>query len=184
MSIFCGKCDVFDTLIGIREMTDESDWSKVKIYQYNDKNERILLDIRSTKDLLPYAAHLIESSCSCDGDMTACITSRSYVDIENDEHMFWLFKMAKREYMRCKRKGVTFDIENAAKKISFRRTPGDVEKTICERIAEHPYAKANISDLKSSTYYFYKEMLEKAMIEAGYTAKQAHVWCYYGKKIW
>ena len=32
MSEFCGKCDLWDSLVNIRKITDDYDWDKVKIY--------------------------------------------------------------------------------------------------------------------------------------------------------
>ena len=60
MSKYSGKCDIYDSLIMIREMNKDSDWSKVKIKQYtNELDENGYhkvkeLKINSLKDVVPY----------------------------------------------------------------------------------------------------------------------------------
>ena len=56
MSKYCGKCDLWDTLVDIHELDDNSDWSKVYIYQNNKR-----LNINSLKDLIKYAPYIIGS---------------------------------------------------------------------------------------------------------------------------
>ena len=49
MSLYSGKCDVYDSLVMIREVTD---FSKIKIYRH--VGEIVPLRIDSQKDLVPF----------------------------------------------------------------------------------------------------------------------------------
>lgn len=184
MSKFCGKCDVYDSFIAIQEMDDTSDWSKVSIFQCDEDLNKHDLNIKSYKDLVPYFPHLVQYSSSRDGEVVACITNKSFVDMENEERINGIYYRAKRYYNRCKRKGIDFDIEEALKHVCFSSFGNDLEREVCERVKKHPYAKNDLTGLYYSFYEHYKEALMLEMLKSGYTEKQARKWCYEGVKIW
>ena len=97
MSKYCGKCDVWDTLIMIHELNDtDTDWSKIKVTQYTkdsdfdwDKKERVNvkeINFNSVKDVLKYAPYLIASGSFNKGKIDIFITEKSYLDELEDRY--------------------------------------------------------------------------------------------------
>ena len=145
----------------------------------------IKLDIKNCKDLTPYYPFLITSAASSKDKMTACITSMSYVDIEYREKIAILYKSAKREYLRCKRKGIPFDIDEATRKIKWSSLNSDaLEREICKQVSIHPYGKPKFDSFEDFSKNWKKELLVEEMIKVGYTEEQARDWCYKKIKTW
>ena len=170
MSEFCGKCDIWDSLVNIGRVDDNTDWSKIEIYQ-ND----IRLPISSLKDLIKYAPYLIRCSFSSKGSGVYHITDRSFIDSEEEESLNFRLKWAKQIYRRCKREGTEFVPEEVAAQISFSASPVDIE--ICRRVKEHPYTK-NIRGLHTNIHQFFREIWYDAMLDYGYTEAEAKAWIY------
>ena len=196
MSIYSGRCDLADSLIMIREVNDETtDWSKIKIYQHTPEtyfDEKgihgdILLDIKCTKDLLPYGPFIVGMAYGDkDGTYICHIGQRSYVDEEEEERFTWILDEVKKIYRRCKRKKIPFKLEDVAKELSWwwngNNTRNAIE-TLFNRVKEHPYS-ANAKGLHDNLHQYYRERLYEDMVEAGYTEDQAREWAYNNNKTW
>jgi len=192
MSVFSGKSDLWDSLVMIRESNDETtDWSKIKIYQHTDESYfdkegfhgDQLLDIKCLKDLLPYAPFLIGMSYGDkDGNYIAHISSRSFVDEEEEERFTWYLDEVKKLYRRCKRKKIEFTEEYVLEQLSWLRDT----KTVSEfyrRVKEHP-TSAKFTGLHDGIHQYYRKQLAEAMVEAGYTQEQTDEWVYNNNKTW
>ena len=192
MSEFSGKCDLWDSLVMIRESNDETtDWSKIKIYQHTDESyfdEKgfhgdQLLDIKCLKDLLPYAAFLTSMAYgNQDGTYICHIGKRSFIDTEEEERFTWYLKDIQKLYRRCKRKKIEFTEEYVMDKMHW-WSDKDAIKTLFYRVKEHPYS-ANVKGLHDDMHQYYRKRLEEDMIKAGYTSEQAHEWVYHNNKTW
>ena len=80
ISKFSGKCDVYDSLVMIREVKD---FSKVIIYAAD--NEVIPLRINSKKDLIPYYPYLTSIMCGdSEGNTIIHLSKKSFVDAEEE----------------------------------------------------------------------------------------------------
>ena len=185
MSEFSGKCDLYDSLIMIRNKKDDKDWSKIKIYQKDKKGEKVLLPINNYKDFIPYAAFIMGVAYgNQDGTYIAYIGEKSYVDLENEERAILNYKYAKRIYMKSKRNNMPIDALSLAKKITYCGQPEETTIEICKRIIEHPYKKHDTIGLYYNMYTFYKTKLMEEMTQVGYTEEQAKLWCFENKKTW
>ena len=99
ISVFSSKCDVYDSLVMIHNITD---FSNVRIYASG--NHIIPLRIDSQKDLIPYYPYLVAMmSSSKDGYMSVYLSGKSYVDTEEEERLQWRLNQLKKYYRRCKR---------------------------------------------------------------------------------
>lgn len=176
MSIFSGKCDVWDTFIEIQRLNDKSDWSKVRICQKDEE-----LKINSVKDLLPYAAHLVGFGSWHDGECFARISEDSFVDREEKEHLAQALKHFKNEYRKCKRKKQEFIPEDAAERYSIVNMSYMLE--LAQRVKEHPCV-ANTDGLHTPFAEMCRKELRDTMIEFGYTKEQANKWVFEGVKTW
>lgn len=171
MSEFSGKCDLWDDLINISKVNDESDWSKINIYLGEDK-----LNIKSVKDLLPYAAYL--SSVMYHNKETGYyirLSKESFVDMEERESLMRRLRMAKAYYRKCKRAGKDFIVLEAVKYVSM--FPDNADFEICNRVFMHPYTN-NIKGIHTNIHNFFRKELYNAMLEYGYSEKEAYAWCF------
>lgn len=170
MSEFSGKCDVWDSLYEIRGLNDDSDWSKVTIVQ-----DGKVLDINSLKDLIKYAPYLIRSGYYSKEESYSDITTESFIDSEEKERLEWRLKDARRAYRCCKRKKREFIPEEIVKEIFWH--PDELDLEVCRRVKEHPYA-TNMDGLHTKIHDYYREVWYLAMLEYGYTPKEAREWIY------
>ena len=167
MSQYCGKCDCYDCL-GDRsdEYLQSSD-----IYAGDVK-----LDIKNQKDLMPYYPFIIGISCSSNNRAIIHLTSKSYVDIHEEEILNWYLDVAKKEYRRCKRKKIPYDPDVAVRKISCMNT--ELATVIAKRV-ESLGNKANIDGLSlGGCTDYYRKQLYNDMIAAGYDKDYAYKWVY------
>lgn len=145
MSKYSGKCDFYDNLC-IHEYTEEELKNNIIIYIGNSKNP---LKIDSYKSLIPYYPHII-SVGSFDNEKrksTIYLTSKSWVDIEEEESLNFYLSQILRVYNRCKRKKVPFDLDMARKELGY--LYNDIKEVIDELIDRvNKYGKkANIDGL-------------------------------------
>lgn len=165
ISKFSGKCDVYDSLIMINGYTDEELKHKVTIY----KNDLIApLQINSRKDLIPYYAHIISSSChnNVDRKATIYITSESWVDSEERESLEWHLKYFLKIYNRCKRKKVEFDVEEALKEVIWHGWNEAPYRELATRVKEHG-KKATVDGIHLRMHEIYRKELAEEMVRNG-----------------
>lgn len=172
MSRFSGKCDLYDSLIDIHGVTDDTDWSKIRIYHKDE-----LLIISSVRDLIPYSAYIIGVATSSNGYYSATISDESLVDSEEHVILDFYLKYAKRIYNRCKRKHLEFNVEEAIHEMSVFGVGRPYLKTICERVKEHPVS-AKIDGIHIESYDRLRKELYDEMLKYGYDKDYAKVWCF------
>ena len=192
MSKYSGKCDIYDSLIMIREMNEDSDWSKVTIKQYTDEldaygyNKVKELKITSLKDVVPYFP-FIEGSAYYDNTgifgIVIIIGQHSYVYEEEHERLQNILDEAKKHYRKCKRKNEEFIPQEIAKKLNICNAYSKIYLEICNRVKEHP-CSASIDDLHMPYFNYERDMLIDTMMQYGYSKKEAYEWCYNENKLW
>lgn len=174
-------------------MDEEYDWSNFKIYQYTPNTklnvetceweDEELLNIKSLKDVLPYAAFLgswgINKIC---GTFTAHIGSRSFVDQEEEERLKWYLDTMKKLYRKYKRKKIDFTWRNVEKDLSWMMDK-EMLINLYKRVKEHPVS-AKFEGLHDNIHQYYREKLAEDMVKAGYTQEQADEWVYNNNKTW
>lgn len=187
MSKFCGKCDVYDSFIMIKELNDDTNWNNYKFSKYTKNKSGDLeiesLEINSIRDLVPYFS-FIECCGGGKKDNYSCIlTSSSFVDIEEKEILLYTLKDIKRIYRKYKRLNKEFIPENVAKEILLFNHTNDYAVELCKRVKNHPYTN-DISGIHIPSYNYYRDSLMNEMIKYNYTKSQAYEWCYNNKKTW
>lgn len=179
ISKYSGRCDLYDVLVDIREITD---FSKVKIYAAN--NSIVSLRIDSQKDLMPYYPYLIAISVgNSDGTQIIHLSEKSYVDTEEEEHLTWDLDELKRYYRRQKRKHEPFNSDEALKKISFFDGDAEYKKELVNRVKEFG-EKATIEDIHIPFMDTMRQRLYEDMVAAGWNDDRAYEWCFGWKRHW
>lgn len=180
ISKYSNKCDLYDVLVDIREITD---FSKVKIYAAN--NSIVPLRIDSQKDLMPYYPYIVAISISnSDGTQIIHLSEGSYVDIEEQERLTWDLDTLKRYYRRQKRRHEPFDSDEALKKICFfDSTPEYYKKELVNRVKELG-EKATIEDIHIPFMDTMRQWLYEDMVAAGWNDDRAYEWCFGWRRLW
>ena len=173
MSKYSGKCDVYDWL---GDLTDEQ-ISDCKIYL---ENECMPLRINTQRDLMPYYPRLVLMGWGSGGVRCARLTTESYVDIEEREHLGWKLDRVLRIYRGKKRKHEPFILEEILKEVV---TCGgeDTWKEIVNRVAEFG-GKATVDGLHTEIHEYLRNELYKDMVAAGYDARFARWWIWHDWK--
>lgn len=178
ISEYTGKCDCYDVLIMIHDVTD---FSNVRIYAYG--NDLIPLRIDSRFDLMPYYPYLTASmSASKDDGIIVHLSRQSYVDSEEEDWLKWRLEQLKKYYRHCKRNHKEFNEEEAAEKISvWKDHLADYEKKLISRVKTDG-EKATYDNIHIARFENLRKMLCDDMIEAGYDPLRAKLWCFGWRK--
>lgn len=167
MSKYSGKCDVYDCL---SDRTD--DYLQASTIYIGDTK----LDIKCQRDLLPYYPFLVSCACTSQGKSTIYMTRMSYVDSHEREMLTFYMETAKRYYRRCKRKKVSFDVEEVIPQMTF--CPQNVHREIAERVRDNGN-KATIEGLSlDGITNHYRKLLMDDMVAAGYEEDYSRNWVY------
>ena len=169
MSRYSGKCDVYDHL---GDATDERLRDNTNIYISDNP---IPLRINNQHDLAPYYPYLIGIGSWSDGHAELRLSTESFIDAEEREHLNWKLDDAKRYWRKCKRHKIPYDIEEAIKKISFIGVPNAIEREIAERVAKHG-EKATIDGLHDFMHEHYRKDLLEEMVRLGWDKRKAKFW--------
>jgi hypothetical protein len=110
MSIFSGKCDVYDHFmmfgeddnITQKEIDEKIANSKICICTKDGKEHK--LDIKNTYDLAPYFPYIIGLCISSNENNFMIISSESYVDCEEKSFLEMYLNIMLKNVRRCKRK--------------------------------------------------------------------------------
>lgn len=165
MSVYSGKCDVYDSLIGIHEYTDEELKNNVDIYIGNVKTP---LKIESKKDLIPYYPHIVYAACHNNKERKAnvFITSESFVDTEERESLEFRLKELLKIYNRCKRKKIEFNVDEAVKQVTWNGWNEEPYRELAIRVKEHGN-KTTIDGIHLKMHELYRQELVEEMIKNG-----------------
>ena len=162
--------------------------SKTVVYQNNSHNSKVKLNWTCEKDIVPYYAHMIGMSGSSKEGVVLFISNRPYFDEEEEEHLSWKFRDAKRYIMSCKRNKKTPSFQGFLNTQFFWKndpTEKELLEEVYNRVFEHPYAKKfNMKGLHLPMQEYYRNVLHKEMLKYGYTEEQITNWIRDGNKTW
>ena len=164
MSEYSGKCDLYDTL-SIHKYTEDELKNNVVIYIGDSK---IPLQIKSYKSLIPYYPHIVSTGSFNNKERKALIhlTSKSWVDIEEEKSLNLYLSQILKVYNRCKRKKIHFDTNVVRKELGFLFDREDnVVDILVDRVIKYG-KKANIDGLHLSFKdQYYRQILVNEMLK-------------------
>lgn len=163
MSRYSGKCDLFDSFVMIHNYTDEELKNNVRVYLGKSDTP---LKLETIKDLIPYYPHLISVGCydNTERKSVIYITSKSFVDIEEQETLEYYLKRILTIYNRCKRKKIEFNIDDVIKEICWTDYNKAVIAELANRVKENG-KKATIDGVHLRMHERYREELVREMIK-------------------
>lgn len=187
MSKFSGKCDFCDHL-WISAKTDDEAFNKfngTKLYisqplpdgfdfkkALEDKvniPETYYKKVKysSIRDLVPLYPYLISMSY-CDNtdshNSVVILSSESFVDREEQEHLEYYLKDLLRVYNRCKRKKIEFNVEEAVKEVYWGKWYKDIMLELANRVKEKG-KKASIDGIHLPTQEHYRQELTREIFK-------------------
>lgn len=173
MSKYSGKCDFYDHIqsCGLEGVLASNIYVGRNI---------ICLKIESEKDLIPYYPFLVllDAYDSETGKRTIKLDTESFVDKEEKEWLERDLKLLFKYYNYCKRKHIPFNKTTALHKIwSFLDNIPEYMNKLVDRV-ELVGKKATIDNLHSSYHDYYREILYRDMVDAGYSKFIAYYWVY------
>lgn len=188
MSIFSGKCDVYDhfCMIGCDENTTEEDIEKeiknTNFYIRTRDGKRHRLMINCIRDLVPYYPYLIVVGAFSNSHSTIELSNRSFVDSEEDEIMSWRLNDLKRIYRRCKREKKEFNFDYV-KKVQGDFLTSDPNYKLMIKIVSDNKDNTCINDLYKNNIHnhmseYYRNELYETMIAYGYSKIESYNWCF------
>lgn len=186
MSVFSGKCDIYDHFVMVSNGDEEKlkeEIEKTDIY-YGCLWDRHRLDIHTPKDLIPYYPYLISiGSWGREGRAVIELSKESFVDREEKEFIQYAIDNILRYYRRCRRNKTEFNKEEA------------YEICVWNKNQNKPWVRELINNIVDANFKYdaeqaiydgiylpmserYREILYKAMTEAGYSDYDAMLWCF------
>lgn len=176
MSLFSGKCDVYDSLVMIGKYTDEQ-IKNARIYIRTEDGKKHRLNIQTQYDLIPYYPYLICVHAHSEGSDYIELSSSSFVDSEEQKRIH----------------SIVDDIYTITKKLK-RQKKQVTEKNIMEELSEWYYKNntyeevihrivtdgknAKFDDIHLEFHETYRAYLADEMMDAGYTQFEALSWCF------
>lgn len=183
MSIFSGKCDFCDHLwiYGNSEEEIEELLQKTKAYIHgkDGRNHQIKMDCM--KDAVKYYPYIIGIGSFSKERHYIELSSESFIDSEEKEHLQWDIDDVKAYWRRCKRNKTEFDEDACYQKLKWRND--DYLKEIISRIARDGN-KATFDDIHKPLWEHYRREWYEEMLRYGYSQREAFAWCFNEQKFW
>lgn len=182
MSRFSGKADF---CIWCNE--GDYDFANSDIYlgcgldeNYNPTGKK--LDIKNKYDALPYFPHIVGIGFgSKDGRSVIYLSSRSYVDEREEEHLQWIISDIRRAFKKRKRKKQVISPELLYEDIYVWKDEENLYKKLINRFMQN-HSNPDISDIHTTMSEYYRNELKDEMIKEGYSEEETIDWIWGNKK--
>ena len=181
MSIFCGKCDFYDGFVAIRCDGDETKVSeelkKLELFIRGKDGRTHRVKSDTIKDIAKYYPYL---ECIMTGNKektTIILTSDSFIDQEEEEHVGWYIRDVYKYWRKCKRNKKPFVVDECIESLYWMND--DILRTVAERVAKDGN-KAEFDDIHLSLHEYYRRRWFGELVRLGYTELEAYNWCFKG----
>lgn len=186
MSLYSGKCDVYDhyLMIGVDDKTTEDDINeriaKSRFYICTRDNKRHKLDIKNIHDLVPYFPYLvIIGGFSKENGDNVTLSSRSFVDSEEDKLITTYINDVVAYAKKCKRNHEEFTKENAVKDIfGSQEIISGIAEVVLDKGLKITLSDVYEKNIHLSISEYYRNRLYETMISFGYSEMDAYCWCF------
>ena len=180
MSMFSGKCDFYDSVVAIWCDGDttklEEFLARTDIYIFSRADERKhKLDIKNEKDAAKYYPYLqcIAALGRTDRN-TIILSSTSFIDDEEEEHLSWYLDDVLKYWRKCKRNKTPFTAEKYFEQTWLNKSnPLLIE--IVKRVVKDG-KKATTEGLHTDIHEYYRKRWFEEMVRLGYSETEAFNW--------
>lgn len=177
MSVYSGKCDLFDSLIAIGKVTD---FSKVHIY-INDNPVELRID--SYKDLIPYFPCVPRVETHCGGEYRIWLSGKPWYRVDEEDLLrIYLRNLNTCAYRLRRNKNLSLEtlVERYDSKYSWGSSKEEIIVELARRLIEAKCDKdkVDISDLYLTSGDWFRKRLYEEMIDNDWNESVAYNWCY------
>lgn len=176
MSQFSGKCDIYDRIEMISCDTDEEIQEyidKTKFYIMHEKRKHEL-HITNRKELALYYPYLETMGYHSEGFNVIHVSSDSYIDMHEKEHLEILYDYIMKIYKKCKREKKPFIEEDV---LAQCWSPSEEVKEIIRRIAKDG-RKATLDGIHTKMAEHYRRGWYDTLVSLGWDEIFAFNWVY------
>ena len=181
MSIFSGKCDFCDSVMIIYCDNDPEKLveflANAKIYIRGRDDREHLIDVKTEMDAVKYYPYLESIFAYNDGKSTIVLSSDSFIDSEERQHLGYYIRDGLKYWRKCKRNKTPFILEECAKKMTWNDDPSDYILEIARRI-EKDGDKAEFDGIHDYLHEHYRKRWFEEMIRVGWDVHKAFNWCF------
>ena len=182
MSQFCGKCDFYDGFVDIGGDGDEEkvkeNLKHLKLYVYgkDGRDHRVKSDtIKDIAKYYPYLEGVMSYSKETGYDIR--LSSDSFIDQEEREHIRWYVRDVLKYWRKCKRNKKPFVVDECIESLHWMND--NILRTVAERVAKDG-DKAEFDDIHDSLPEYYRRRWFEELVRVGYTEFEAYNWCFKG----
>ena len=169
MSRFSGKCDVYDHFAMGCDGDDnklQQEIERTDFYIPTSDGRLHRLKIENEKDLAPYYPYLtVFAVYGREGRQCIHLSSKSFIEREEQERLNWNLKDTLREYNKCKRKKIPFIPEEYIKNSWYGMSY--YQEEIVYRVAKDGN-KATTEELHTPIHDYYRKELAEELERLGY----------------
>lgn len=169
MSQYSGKCDLYDHFAiacGGDDNKLQQEIERTDFYIPTSDGRLHRLKIENEKDLAPYYPYLtVFSVGSHEGRQCIHLSSKSFIDREEQERLNWNLKDALKEYNKCKRKKILFIPEEYIKNSWYEMSR--YQEEMVYRVAKYGN-KATTEGLHTPIHDYYRKELAEELERLGY----------------
>lgn len=180
MSMFCGKCDFYDSFVAIHGDGDEEkvaeNLKKLRLYVYgkDGRDHRVKSD--TIKDIAKYYPYLEHVACfDKENGYNIHLASDSFIDQEEREHIGWYVRDVYKYWRKCKRNKIPFVVDECIESLHWMNT--NLLRTVAERVAKDGN-KAEFDDIHDSLHEYYRRQWFEELVRLGYSEREAYDWCF------
>lgn len=182
MSMFSGKCDFYDSFVMISSDGEHGkimeNLKTLKLYVYGKDGREHRVKSETIKDITKYYPYLtFFNAWDKDNGDFIILSSDSFIDQEEREHLGWYIDDVMKYWRKCKRNKVPFVVDECVKKLNW--INNDIIRSIAERVAESGN-KAEFDDIHLPMQEYYRRQWFEEMVKVGYTEREAYDWCFKG----
>ncbi len=182
MSMFSGKCDFYDSFVMIGSDGEHGKTMKnlktLKLYVYGKDDREHRVKSETIKDIVKYYPYLtLIKTWDKDNGHFIILSSDSFIDQEEREHLGWYIDDVMKYWRKCKRNKIPFIVDECVEKLHWMND--DILRSVAERVAESGN-KAEFDDIHLPMQEYYRRQWFEEMVKVGYTEREAYDWCFKG----
>ena len=179
MSRFCGKCDLYDSLVMIQSDDDDEKLAEVlknlELYVRGADGRDHLVKSDTKKDIAKYYPYLIAIGCHSKDHHVVILSSDSFIDREEEERKEWIAQDVLRYWKKHK---TDFNEDDCLDSLSI-WSDKERFRSFAHLVALYGN-KADFSNIHLPLWEYYRLEWFKELYKLGYTEREAYVWVYKG----
>ena len=179
MSRFCGKCDLYDSLIMIQSDNDDEKLAEIlknlQLFVRGKDGRNHLVKSDTKKDIAKYYPYLTAIAAHSKNYHNIVLSSDSFIDQEEEERKQWIVRDILRYWNKHKK---DYDEDDCLGSLCI-WSDGEQYRIFAHYVGIYG-DKADFSDIHLPLWEYYRLEWFKELCKLGYTEREAYDWVYKG----